>query len=270
MAQISKITLPSGTTYDLKDAEARLQIQAITGGSAVVFVGVSTTQLTDGGNEKPTIDNSQVTPVTGQLFFYGTQEFIYGSDSKWHALGSLDSLGSLAYKNNASTSYTPTGSVSQPTFSGSTMTSTGNFTPSGSVTISTGTGTANYTPEGSVSAPTITVTPSTGTVNSITNVGTLPSATMPVFTTTVTNENLTIGWADGSFNAGTLPTKGSDTTVVTGITSATSSQPTFTGTGTELKGSFSGTSGNVSVSGTPQGTVSQPSFSGTQATVTVS
>lgn len=128
-----------------------------------------------------------------------------------------------------------------------TATSTGNFTPSGSIAITKGTGTANYTPEGSVSTPTITVTPNTTTVNSITNVGTLPSAIMPVFDATVSNETLSLGWTAGSFSAGTLPTKGSDTTVVTGIKSATSTQPTFTGTGAELTGTFTGTEGTVSV-----------------------
>ena len=82
--------------------------------------------------------------------------------------------------------------------------------------------------------------------------------TLPTLTTTVQNEVLTIG-----FSQGTLPTKGSNTTVVTGITSATSTQPTFTGTGAVLEASFSGTQGSVSVSGTPEGTVSQPTFSGT-------
>ena len=42
-------------------------------------------------------------------------------------------LGSLATKNSASGSYTPAGSVSQPTFTGSAMTSTGKFTPEGTV-----------------------------------------------------------------------------------------------------------------------------------------
>lgn len=42
MAQeLSKITLPSGTTYDLKDAYARAQIEALSGYS--VFLGVTTT-----------------------------------------------------------------------------------------------------------------------------------------------------------------------------------------------------------------------------------
>jgi hypothetical protein len=75
----------------------------------------------------------------------------------------------------------------------------------------------SYTPEGSVSAPTISVTgDSTGTVNSITDVGTLP-------TFSVSGEVLT-------FTAGTLPTKGSDTTVVTATGTISASAPTFTGT----------------------------------------
>jgi hypothetical protein len=50
MADISRITLPSGNTYDIKDATARSQIEALVGGDAVVFIGVSSTSLTDGGN----------------------------------------------------------------------------------------------------------------------------------------------------------------------------------------------------------------------------
>lgn len=117
MPDISKITLPSGTTYDIKDATARSQIAALTGGDAILFVGVSSTALTDGGNETPTVNNETVTPATGQLFFYGTHEYIYGSDSKWHELGSLENLGSLAYKNSASGSVTAAGSVAAPTIS---------------------------------------------------------------------------------------------------------------------------------------------------------
>ena len=83
MADISTITLPSGTTYNLKDAWARTQIQAITGGSAIVFKGVSSTALTDGGNENPTVSGSAVTTKnTGDLYFYNKEEFIYGDDSK--------------------------------------------------------------------------------------------------------------------------------------------------------------------------------------------
>lgn len=66
---------------------------------------------------------------------------------------------------------------------------------------------ASYTPAGSVSVTQGTDT--TTTVNSITNVGTLPSFSYA-------NEKLT-------FNAGSLPTKGSDTTVVTASGTRTAS-----------------------------------------------
>ena len=178
MPQISKIKLPSGTVYDLKDATARAQIQAIVGGDAVVFMGVSSTAITDGGNEKPTIDNEQKTPAAGWLVFYGSEEFIYGPDSKWHALGDLSSLGSLAYKNSATGNFTPSGSVSTPTFTGSSSTvtvsvtasSSGNYTPAGSITGGAFTGssttfTGTFTPSGGVTTTTATTENKTATVS---------------------------------------------------------------------------------------------------------
>lgn len=335
MADISKITLPSGSVYNIKDAQARSDIEdirsAIAGG--VTFMGETTTALADGSTTTSIIINGEtVTAAKGYLVVYQSKEFVFDG-TKWIEMGDLSVLGSLAYKNNASGNFTPSGNVSQPTFSGNELTSTGNFTPAGGVTLNSagststgaisyisaigtksfsgtaatikpkvtaagtvaitkGTGTANYTPEGSVAAPTISVKTagSTTTVNSITAVGTLPT-----LTTTVANENLTIG-----FNAGTLPTKGANTTVKTGDAAYQATAPAFTGTGAELKatftgtevegsasytpagsvtvnsttsyltGSFSGTQGSVSVKGTPSGTVTKPTFSGTQGSVTVS
>ena len=184
MPQISKITLPSGQTYDLKDSYARNTIEAIVGGDAVVFIGVSSTALTDDGSQKPTIEGAQVTPKVGQLFFYGTEEFIWGKDNKWHALGSLESLGALAYKNSASTSYKPAGTVSKPTFTGSSSTVTittadntnGNYQPKGTVSKPTFTGssstfTGKFTPEGGVTVTT------NATVNKTTTVSAASSGT---------------------------------------------------------------------------------------------
>lgn len=335
MADISKITLLNGTTYDLKDAQARNDIEDIKGAIAggVTFMGETTTALTDGATTNPiTINSKSVTAIKGYLVVYNSKEFVFDG-TKWIEMGDLSVLGAMAYKDSASGSFTPSGSVSQPTFTGNETTSTGNFTPAGGVTLSTeattstgavsyisaigtksfsgtaatikpkvtaagtvaiskGTGTANYTPEGSVAAPTISVKKagSTTTVNSITAVGTLPS-----LTTTVANEVLTIG-----FDQGTLPTKGANTTVKTGDAAYQASAPAFTGTGAELKatftgtevegsasytpagtvtvnsttsylkGSFTGTQGSVSVKGTPSGTVSKPTFTGTAGTVTVS
>ena len=178
MAYISKITLPSGSSYDIKDAEAREQIAALAGGDAVVFVGVSSTALTDGGTEIPTISGKQKNPEVGQLFFYGTEEFIWGNDNNWHALGSLESLGSLAYKNDATTTYTPEGSVSQPDFTGDasdvtfsiTDDSSGNYQPAGDISGGTFTGssttfTGTFTPQGDVTTTVKTSTNQTTTVS---------------------------------------------------------------------------------------------------------
>lgn len=299
MAEISKITLPSGVTYDIKDATARA---SIAGGTS--FLGITTTALTDGATTQTiVIGGNNVSAVNGGIAVYGNKEFIYAdADDKWHEIGDTTNLGALALKDSATGSYTPAGTVSQPTFTGSSTTFTGNFTPSGTIsvgtgtanytpagTISKGTGTANYTPEGTVGTPTITVTPSTTTKyvaasstggGSVT-AGSAAACTLPVMTTSVANETLTIGWSAGSFTANTptavtLPSF-SQQTIATGITSATSTQPSFTGTGAELKFTgtgtklqFGGTQGSVSVSGTPNGSVSQPTFSGTAATIEVS
>ena len=312
MADISKITLPNGTTYDIKDAQARNDIEAIQTAIAggVSFMGETSTALTDGATTTQiVINNKTVTAVKGWLVVYNSKEFVYDGDS-WIELGDLSLIGDLGWKDSASATYTPAGQVSQPTFTGSLSTVTitsadnangnyqpagsvsqptftgsnstfgGSFTPSGEVTVTTNatanktatvspaaSGTVTYTPGGSVSAPTISVNTagSTTTVNSITAVGSLPN-----LTTTVTNENLTIG-----FDAGSLPTKGADVTVKTSDATYTASQPAFSGTGVRLvtgnipvpdsyTATFTGDSGEVSVSGTPSGSVSQPTFTGTK------
>lgn len=220
MAEISKITLPSGTTYDLKDTVARN-----TAAGGIKLKGETTTTLSDGATTNPiTINGESYTAVNQDAVFYGNKEFVFDG-TKWHEFGDMTGLGSLATKNSASGSFTPSGTVSQPT---ATITVTESVS-------------GNFTPAGSVSAPTISKTEagSTTTVNSITDVGTLP-------TYTVSNETLTI-------TAGTLPTKGADTTVKTGDATYSSSAPTFTGTKVQL-----------------DSTVTQPTFTGTTASVTVS
>ena len=230
MAEISKITLPSGTTYDIKDTVAR----EMASGVIHLLEGINETPLSDGATTNPiTIDGESYTAVKGDATFWENKEFVYDG-AVWHEFGDLTGLKALAYKDTASTTYTPSGSVSTPSFTGNSLTSTGLYTPTGSIS----------TPEISVKTAGATTT-----VNSITDVGTLP-----VLTTTVENENLTI-----SFSQGTLPTKGDNTTVKTGDAEYESTTPTFTGDEDTL-----------SVSGTPEGTVSTPTFSGNTATITVS
>ena len=174
--------------------------------------------------------------------------------------------------------YTPQGSNAASSVSGSCT-----VTPSGSISV--GTGTANYTPAGTVSTPTITVTPSTvskyvatsATGGGSVTAGTKASCTLPVLTTSVSNEVLTIGWSAGSFTqntptAVTLPSFSSQT-IATGISSASSSQPTFTGTGKELK--FTGSSSTGTISGTAAaqtftGTGKELKFTGSSSTGTIS
>ena len=198
--------------------------------------------------------------------------------------------------------FTPTGNV------------TGNVTAEGTVSIARD-DTNGTAVSGTVSAPTITVTPATAQVQHIDSVGTLPSYTaaqyvapsvqetsaqfasegvvaamdatdteMLVFTTAGKAAALTAtGFNAGSytaaeFNAGALPTLGAAQTVVTGITSATASAPTFTGdkfgatfSGTQvaIAADFEGTEGNVSVSGNyDKAGVESTAFTGTEATIT--
>lgn len=202
MAYISQITLPSGTTYDIKDAWARTQIEAITGGSAIVFKGVTTTALTDGGNENPTVSGSQVTTkATGDLYFYNKEQFIYGDDNKWHSLGpQLQTLGALAYKDNASGSYTPAGTIS-----GGVVTMT---TPGATTNIN------NPTSE-TVAKTVVAVAPG----------GSAPSNNLTYYN--VTGENLSL-YQLGYTTGDSITT--SSVTVKTGDAEYESEAPTFTGT----------------------------------------
>ena len=213
--------------------------------------------------------------------------------------------GSVAVKlNHTSTAmesagkFTPAGSVS------------GNVTAAGTVAIARDDANGVQV-SGSVSAPTITVTPSTAEVQHIDSLGTLPSYTAAQYTApsvaeskaqfasegmvaSVNGEELVLtvatkadaltatGFNAGSyvaaeFNAGTLPTLGAAQTVVTGIASATSTAPVFTGdkfgatfSGSEvaISASFSGQEGAVNVSGNyDKAGVESAAFTGTEATI---
>lgn len=258
VSQISKIRLPSGQTYYLKDEEARSQIQALVGLDAVKFIGISTTKLTDGGSETPTIEGEQVTPSVGQLCFYGIEQFIWGPDNTWHALGGLNTLGNLAHKDAA----------------------TGNFTPSGSVTTSTATtenktaavsvqsGVATYTPAGSVSAPTISVK-TAGSTETIKNptaetvvktvIATVPGGTSPSNSVTYYSvENETLNLYQLGYTTGDSITT-NNVTVKTGDAAYQASAPNFSGTGVRL------VTDDIAIPKTYNST-----FSGTEDLVTVS
>ena len=256
MPDISKITLPSGTTYDIKDTVAR---QTAAGG--LQFRGITTTELTDGSTTTSYVINGVTrTAANGDLVVYGSKEFVFSStDSKWHELGDNTSLGALAYKDDASGSYTPTGSIEVSVAT----------TENKSATVSAaGSGTATYTPAGNVAAPSISVSSSgaTTTIKNPTKVtvaktvaAAAPGATAPDNAITyysVNGETLSlyqIGYTTGD----SITTN--DVTVKTGDATYQASAPAFTGTGVRL------VTENIPVPVTLEG-----SFSGDAATITVS
>lgn len=258
---ICTITMPSGNVYDIVDQGARDLIKELL--NFTEYLGVTTSEIDDGSTTNPiTIGGESVTAVAGDVVTRSSdsKEFIYSSTGIWQNFGSLSGLGALAFKDSASATYTPAGSVSS-SFTGSSTESTGKFTPSGSVSSSFSgeamSSQGTYTPEGTISG----ITAGTKTIKQFKNAGSMPSFN-------VSNGNLTI-------TDGTLPT-GEDVSVGDG---SISSQGSFTGTqatvqvsGTpsgSVSSSFTGTEDDVNVSGTPSGSVTS-SFSGTEATITAS
>ena len=268
---ISKITLPSGNTYDIKDAEVREMVGNLSG--AMKYGGITTTPLTDGSTTATiTIDGqskSFAAADAGSVVVYGEDEFIWNG-SKWQRFGVAGSFKALAFKDSADGDFTPTGTVTVTTATTSNKTATvsaadsgtATYTPGGSVTAPTFTGSSatinvsgTFEPTGTVnlttSSKSATVTSTTGTATytpagNITNMSVVPtlsqitpfgtagedpSCTLPTLTTTVANETLTLSWTSGSWSAGKMPTAGTPVSVATGISSATAS---FSGTGVRL------------------------------------
>lgn len=125
---LDSVQLPgSDTKYWVADSEAREMLENLIG--VTHFLGVTTTAIADGDNTNPIniiegATTKSVTAVNGDIVIYkenrGTElapvwvplEFIWDG-SAWQLLGdqSFDHLGDLAYKDSASGSYTPEGSV---------------------------------------------------------------------------------------------------------------------------------------------------------------
>lgn len=253
---IAQVTLPSGNTYYIKDDDVRTWVGTGTGSgaeyritslesavaalsNATHWLGITTTDLSDGSTTNPiTINGQSVTAVSGDIVqdSHG-DEFIFNGTAWQQFGGSIGTLGNFAYVDTGTASYTPAGTNGSSSVSG-----TCSVTPSG--TIGVGSGTANYTPAGSVSGTAVTLT--SGNVGSVTDAGSMP-------TYTVGSEILTI-------TAGAVPTV-STVSVATGVDTVT--DPSFSGTGAEL--TFTGTAS----SGTISGTADAQTFTGTAATITV-
>lgn len=108
------------------------------GGSANIYR--TTTALTDGSTTNPiTVDEEQVTAVSGDFAIYNTQEFIFDR-TQWNLLGDRVGLGDLAYKSSATgTALTTAGTLPSLIYDSTTERftfSAGTLPTSGTVTVS--------------------------------------------------------------------------------------------------------------------------------------
>lgn len=230
MTPLFTIKMPSGNIYEIADEYARNLIKELM--NFHEYLGITTSAITEGSTINPVIiDGEEVTATSGDVVTLSTDhtEWVFDSLGKWNVFGNLSGLGALAFKNSASGNFTPSGTVSQPSFSGTSFESTGTFIPTGTLS---------------------SVALDTETVKVVKTDGVAPSCTMPTFT--VNNNCLEI--TDGSFSAGSVPVT-EDKSVATGV----ATQPAFTGTpgtvtvngtptGTVSQPTFSGTQDTVTVS----------------------
>lgn len=246
--------------------------------------------------------------VNPENYFAGTQWEAWGQGKVLTGVDGNDADFSTAEKTGGtkSHSYTPSGSVSKPTFTGTAQ----SYTPSGSVSQPTFTGTAvSYTPAGSVSKPTFS-----GTNSSLSHNGgsvgnhTLTYNEMPShehdtagldssgnsFYVGDGNYGVNVGESGGSYIAPCGPASSSFSTrslysfntgkagnnVAHNHPFTQPSAHSYTPAGSVSQPSFTGTKANITAAGTvskptftgtatsitPAGSVSQPTFTGTAAT----
>lgn len=213
MADISKITLPNGVTYTFKDEVARA---AVATGMVINSVEVLPTasQSTQGA-----IYIVPSTTATEENVF---DEYITVQKDgayQWEKIGTTQATVDMTgYSKDAHTHA---------------------VTPAGDVNISIGTGATNYTPEGTITKPSVTVSPSK-TLYTVTSDGTYTPSKYTKEAYTVINETLQISPSAYTPENVVFPTREEITL------SATSSAPTFSGKGVELKAVFSGDSTTTS------------------------
>lgn len=182
MADISKVNI-GGITYNIKDRQARLDIESlqssVTGAMHYIGTTIDPTSIADNSTSVAYIKTGDATAIgyysgtapttttytyngvtynvtykelkAGDVVICGKLEFAYSdADKKWHEFGSTGSLKALAFKDTASCSYKPKGSVSS-TFTGTAKTVKHTVTNSGAVSAS-----GSFTPEGTVTQGTKT------------------------------------------------------------------------------------------------------------------
>ena len=243
-----EITLPTGNLYYVSDDEVRQWIgdgttsgaekrlsdaeSAITAlSNATHWLGITTTELTDGATTNPIAINGQsVTAKNGDIVQYESTEFIFNGTA-WQQFGaSIGTLKAFAFVDTGTVTIKPKGSNSSSsvTFSGG---STDTFVKSQSATKSKLV---------------------TDTVPNVTSVGTAPS-----WSATVTDGNLTFSWS-----AGSVPTLGTAKTVATGALAND-------GAGAEVATGLDTPTTASAITGLGTATAAAQTFTGTQEAYTV-
>ena len=191
MKKISVVTV-NGQQYEIKDAYARELIEAL--GAPTHFAGATTSEITDKDTTNPIVINGEsYTASAGDIVVHGNAEFIWDG-AKWMELGDLSGLKALAYKDSVSASYTPAGTVSQPTFSNGAVEASGDYTPAGTITLTK-------------SAETVVsgVSKSTATVQGMKTAGSVTAGAAPSFTEGAFSAGSLPSFTEGAFDAGSLP-----------------------------------------------------------------
>ena len=255
---ISQVTLPnSGGTYSIKDASAWKAIgnlwSVINQGSLELVVLGSSEQLPEASEGtkgkiylKPDTTHN---PSTYDVY----DEYVTvdkGSDTNpryvWEKIGNTDvnlsqySLNTHKHEVDISISvnphsYTPTGTITKPTFTGTRFDSSGNYTPKGNVTVKTEnktatvsaaeSGEATYTPAGTVDKPTFT-----GTEGNVTVSGIVKGATGSGTAAETGGHTHTVSGTTGYLHSVNVPTGFSTTSVLTNVSTSKLSLTSITGT----------------------------------------
>lgn len=268
---ISKINLGT-VTYNIKDQWARDQIGNI--GSPMHFKGTALQTLTDGGTQNAAAaSGSPYAGAAGDVYLQkapGTGEFVW-TGSAWELLGDEGSyvthgtygltLTPTSSKVTSTGPYTPAGTVSKPTFSGTESNISVQSTEQFVKNVTSGSGSITL-PNGTVSKPTFTGTESDVTVQSeYTPAGSI-SLTGKDPKTFITTASLY-----GTPTAFEVSVDNNETLILPDIVlEDLGSVKVDTDTDTvnsSYSGTFSGTKATIISTGTytPAGGVSQPTFS---------
>lgn len=259
MAEISKITLPNGQIYGIKDEFARNALSSHLTKKVVTALPQASADTMDG--------LYMIKEESGDEDHYAEYLTIRDGEEPDYTY-SWEKIGSTATELSG---YSKTGHTH--TYNKVSGVDAHSYTPAGTIAPQTFTGdeadvSVTGTPEGTVSKPAVTVTTdktnrfvaSSATGGGSVTAGSPATCTLPKLTFAVTGKSLVIGWSDGSFEtntptAVTLPSFVSQV-IVQEASASLASAPTFTGK--ELT-----STGKV----TPSGTIEKAVFSGTPATL---